>query len=98
MWNAVGLQPHTLLQCSSTYNIGGIMYELKKIVHIFSKTFLFFSYFEEKLYKEEKKIILREKFSKIVSSQTQFYKVHLCTLYTVIKIKQVTDNYFVLNL
>ena len=38
-----------------------------------------FSFFEEKLYKEEKKNILREKISKIISSQTQFYKVHLCT-------------------
>ena len=78
MWNAVGLQPHSLLQCSSTYNIGGIRYELKKncMYKFFQKPF---SFFEEKLYKEEKKNILREKISKIISSQTQFYKVHLCT-------------------
>ena len=86
MWNAVGLQPHTLLQCSSIMYLGDIMYELKKNVGIhtyFFKNFsLFFSYFEEKLYQDKKNSRIpnaKELCSKFISSQTQFYKVHLCT-------------------
>ena len=87
MWNAVGLQPHTLLQCSSIIYLGDIMSELKKNVGtytyiFFQKLFSFFSYFEEKLYQDKKYSRIpnaKEFCSKFISSQTQFYKVHLCT-------------------
>ena len=45
MWNAVGLQPHTLLQCSSIIYLGDIMSELKKNVGIHTYFFKNFSLF-----------------------------------------------------